>query len=86
MSILHFYNIFLQALLQARLGAYIDSNESGEVSEGEVDANKEKVKEKVEAPKPKPEVISLVDDSDSCNETHVKSSRRSRWVFKCKLK
>lgn len=63
----------LQELLQARLGAYVDSGESGEASEGEViEPTKDSKKEKV-VDKSQPECISLLDDSDSCTETPVRN-------------
>lgn len=69
-------------MLQARLGAYIDSGESGEASDGEiVEASKTK-KEPVQPVKDnKPELISLIDDSDSCSEITIKPTRRSRCVL-----
>lgn len=66
----------LQALLQARLGAYLDSSESGEASEGEVVESVNTSKEKKEITENKPELISLLDDTDSGNESQIKTQIR----------
>lgn len=75
---MEFKPVKFQALLQARLGAYIESGESGEASEGEVVEPVKDNNEKTEPDKSQPECISLLDDSDSCSEIPIKNRRTSR--------